>query len=224
TSPLILRTAAASPLALPGSGAATICCWLWGMATIAARPASGAPAADSTFATVMPSARIWSAFSAISAAWTRLGAIRSETIAARAPARRNGCMHIPSRRSAAPFHSTGRMLPAPAGREVDPGQPGTSRCREEYHFGMQMLQAPASDAVDLTALAARIRDWGAELGFDEVRITDTVLGAAESRLMDWLASGWHGEMEYMAAHGAKRARPAELVPGTVRVICARMNY
>ncbi|HZP94668.1 MAG TPA: tRNA epoxyqueuosine(34) reductase QueG [Burkholderiales bacterium] len=89
---------------------------------------------------------------------------------------------------------------------------------------MQMLQAPASDAVDLTALAARIRDWGAELGFDEVRITDTVLGAAESRLMDWLASGWHGEMEYMAAHGAKRARPAELVPGTVRVICARMNY
>ena len=89
---------------------------------------------------------------------------------------------------------------------------------------MQTLQVPASDALDLTALAARIRDWGRELGFDEVRITDTALGAAESRLMDWLASGWHGEMDYMAAHGAKRARPAELVPGAVRVICARMNY
>ena len=31
-------------------------------------------------------------------------------------------------------------------------------------------------------------------------------------------------MDYMARHGLKRARPAELVPGTVRVIMARMDY
>lgn len=42
--------------------------------------------------------------------------------------------------------------------------------------------------------------------------------------MDWLARGFHGEMHYMASHGLKRARPAELVPGTVRVITARMDY
>lgn len=42
--------------------------------------------------------------------------------------------------------------------------------------------------------------------------------------MHWLAEGFHGDMHYMAAHGLRRARPAELVPGTVSVITARMNY
>ena len=42
--------------------------------------------------------------------------------------------------------------------------------------------------------------------------------------MQWLAQGFHGEMHYMAAHGMRRARPAELVPGTVSVITARMDY
>jgi epoxyqueuosine reductase len=42
--------------------------------------------------------------------------------------------------------------------------------------------------------------------------------------MQWLAQGFHGDMHYMAAHGLKRARPAELVPGTVSVITARMDY
>ena len=31
-------------------------------------------------------------------------------------------------------------------------------------------------------------------------------------------------MGYMATHGLKRARPAELVPGTVSVLTARMDY
>ena len=50
------------------------------------------------------------------------------------------------------------------------------------------------------------------------------LASAEPGLLAWLASGFHGDMVYMAAHGLKRARPAELVPGTVSVITARMNY
>ena len=50
------------------------------------------------------------------------------------------------------------------------------------------------------------------------------LGVEELRLLNWLRAGRHGEMDYMARHGAARARPAELVPGTVRVITARMNY
>jgi epoxyqueuosine reductase len=73
-------------------------------------------------------------------------------------------------------------------------------------------------------LAARVKAWGQELGFQQVGITDTDLGTAEARLRDWLAEGRHGTMEYMARHGLKRSRPADLVPGTIRVISARMDY
>jgi epoxyqueuosine reductase len=73
-------------------------------------------------------------------------------------------------------------------------------------------------------LAARVKAWGRELGFQQVGITDTDLGAAETRLRDWLAEGRHGTMEYMARHGLKRSRPADLVPGTIRVISVRMDY
>ncbi len=62
------------------------------------------------------------------------------------------------------------------------------------------------------------------MGFSQIAIADIDLSAAEAGLQDWLAAGFHGSMAYMAAHGLKRARPAELVPGTVRVITARMDY
>ncbi len=78
--------------------------------------------------------------------------------------------------------------------------------------------------MDYGALAARIKAWGTELGFQAVGIADTDLAAAENRLGEWLGKGWHGEMEYMARHGALRARPGELVPGTLRVISCRMDY
>jgi len=79
-------------------------------------------------------------------------------------------------------------------------------------------------AAQLSTLAGQIRTWAHELGFGEVGITDTDLSHAEPGLQQWLDDGCHGDMDYMAAHGMKRARPAELVPGTVRVISARMNY
>jgi epoxyqueuosine reductase len=69
----------------------------------------------------------------------------------------------------------------------------------------------------------RVRRWGRELGFDAVAIAGTELEAEEARLMEWLGRGWHGEMDYMARHGARRARPAELVPGTLSIITARLN-
>ena len=78
--------------------------------------------------------------------------------------------------------------------------------------------------MDYLALAGRIKAWGAELGFQAVGIAETDLSDAEPRLLEWLARGWHGEMEYMARHGALRARPAELTPGTLRVISCRMDY
>lgn len=69
-----------------------------------------------------------------------------------------------------------------------------------------------------------MRAWAKELGFSQIGVADVDLQDAEPGLMQWLHNGFHGEMAYMAAHGLKRARPAELVPGTVRVVTARMDY
>jgi len=73
-------------------------------------------------------------------------------------------------------------------------------------------------------LVPRIQAWGRELGFSQIGVAGVDLSASESGLVQWLAQGFHGTMDYMAAHGLKRARPAELVPGTVSVITARMDY
>jgi epoxyqueuosine reductase len=69
-----------------------------------------------------------------------------------------------------------------------------------------------------------IRKWGQELGFQQIGIAPIELDQAESRLRDWLGRNFHGEMGYMARHGDKRSRPAQLLPGTLRVISARMDY
>jgi epoxyqueuosine reductase len=79
-------------------------------------------------------------------------------------------------------------------------------------------------AVREAGLEARIKQWGREIGFDAIAIAGTELAEEEARLVEWLARGWHGEMDYMARHGARRARPHELVPGTVSIITARLNY
>ncbi|MDF2691111.1 MAG: queG [Gammaproteobacteria bacterium] len=73
-------------------------------------------------------------------------------------------------------------------------------------------------------LALQIKSWGKELGFQEIGITNTDLSIAESRLNQWLAKGYHGEMDYMQRHGTKRTRPEELLPGTLRIIVGRMDY
>ena len=73
-------------------------------------------------------------------------------------------------------------------------------------------------------LLAQLRVQAAALGFSQIGVADVDLSAAEPGLMQWLGNGFHGSMAYMATHGLKRARPAELVPGTVRVITARMDY
>jgi epoxyqueuosine reductase len=75
-----------------------------------------------------------------------------------------------------------------------------------------------------TYLAERIATWGRELAFDAIGISDIDLANEEVQLLNWLDAGHHGEMDYMRRHGAARARPAQLVPGTVRVITARVNY
>ncbi len=80
------------------------------------------------------------------------------------------------------------------------------------------------DEAQLADLSTAIKRQGQELGFQQVGVAGVELGEAESRFRSWLARGFHGEMGYLARHGSKRTRPAELVPGTVRVVSARMDY
>ncbi|MEN8214698.1 MAG: tRNA epoxyqueuosine(34) reductase QueG [Pseudomonadota bacterium] len=77
---------------------------------------------------------------------------------------------------------------------------------------------------NLEQLARKIKEWGAELGFQQIGITNTDLSEAEGRLQLWLQQGFHGEMDYMDRHCSKRSRPGDLLPGTVRIISARMDY
>ena len=84
----------------------------------------------------------------------------------------------------------------------------------------ESLQSPD----DLRELKAEIGRWAADLGFQKIGVSDIELSRAEQRLGEWLDEGHHGTMHYMHRHGTKRSRPAELVPGTLRVVSARMDY
>lgn len=77
---------------------------------------------------------------------------------------------------------------------------------------------------DYPQLASQIKDWGRELGFQQVGITDTDLSEDGTHLLNWLNADMHGEMHYMSKHGTVRSRPAELHHGTIRVISVRMDY
>ncbi|NJD89036.1 MAG: tRNA epoxyqueuosine(34) reductase QueG [Betaproteobacteria bacterium] len=74
------------------------------------------------------------------------------------------------------------------------------------------------------SLAGRVKRWALEAGFDAVAIAGTDLAEEEARLLAWLDRGWHGAMDYMARHGTRRSRPAELVPGTASVVSVRLDY
>ena len=75
-----------------------------------------------------------------------------------------------------------------------------------------------------TLLLSQMQIWARALGFSQIAVAPVDLSSAEPGLREWLAHNFHGDMHYMARHGMKRARPAELVPGTVSVLTARMNY
>ena len=77
---------------------------------------------------------------------------------------------------------------------------------------------------DMSILRRRLDGWAHDAGFQSVGVSDVQLGEDEAHLQRWLDAGFHGEMDYMQRHGSKRTRPAELVPGTLRVISARMDY
>lgn len=73
-------------------------------------------------------------------------------------------------------------------------------------------------------LAQDIKRWASELGLSRCAITDTDLGEHETHLLNWLAQGFHGDMDYMERHGTRRSRPADLEPGTIRIISVTLDY
>src|SRR5512141_1685503 len=81
-----------------------------------------------------------------------------------------------------------------------------------------------STGIDYSSLAADIKRWGRDCGFQQVGISSVDLAADEAHLLNWLAAERHGTMGYMARHGVKRSRPDELLAGTVRVVSVRMDY
>ena len=84
------------------------------------------------------------------------------------------------------------------------------------------MSAPSAD--EHTALKQQIRALAQDLGFQALGVASVALEHDAERLRDWIARGWHGQMDYMERHGAKRWTPAELVPGTISVLSARMDY
>jgi epoxyqueuosine reductase len=86
------------------------------------------------------------------------------------------------------------------------------------------MSSSTLDHAALVTLAQSIKDWGRELGFQQVGIAGLDLAEHEAHLQRWLAAGYQGEMDYMAAHGSKRSHPEQLVPGTLRVVSLRMDY
>ncbi|MBU3652698.1 MAG: tRNA epoxyqueuosine(34) reductase QueG [Limnohabitans sp.] len=81
-----------------------------------------------------------------------------------------------------------------------------------------------SEALQQGQWRAQWQDWARELGFSQIAVAPVDLSSAEPGLLAWLSAGYHGEMDYMQRHGLRRARPAELVEGTLSVISARMDY
>src|ERR1700748_258030 len=89
---------------------------------------------------------------------------------------------------------------------------------------MLQLRHDVGDDSPGVALLRRLEGWARELGFSQIGVAEVDLGDAEDGLRAWLEAGFHGSMGYMASHGMKRARPAELQPGALRIITARMDY
>lgn len=79
-------------------------------------------------------------------------------------------------------------------------------------------------SLDFTQLALQIKQWGQNFGFQKIGITDIDLKEAEPKLQEWLRNKYHGTMTYMEKHGPLRTHPDQLLPGTIRIIMAQMNY
>ena len=88
------------------------------------------------------------------------------------------------------------------------------------------MSAPATriDALDLSALAERIKAEARALGFQAVHIGSANSEAHRPAYEDWLAKGYNGDMKWMERNLDKRFDGAQLHPGTERAISVRLDY
>ena len=91
-------------------------------------------------------------------------------------------------------------------------------------FYTSPMPASSPNVPDPALLAQRVRVLARELGFQRCGISGISLDEDEAHLRDWLAKGLYGSMQWMARHGDMRARPQELIPGTIRVISVGLDY
>jgi epoxyqueuosine reductase len=101
--------------------------------------------------------------------------------------------------------------------------PSSEYC-QQAHYNNAHVRQPSMPAIDYSRLTTQLQEWARELGFQQLGVAGVDLDADETHLLNWLEAGCHGEMGYMQNHGHKRSRPADLVPGTLRVISVRMDY
>ena len=94
----------------------------------------------------------------------------------------------------------------------------------EPEHDIEATPATPSDTPRGLRLLREIREHAARLGLSQIGVSDLRLGDTEAHLARWLEQGMHGTMDYMQRHGLTRARPQELLPGTLRVITARLDY
>jgi len=113
------------------------------------------------------------------------------------------------------------VRPQPFGRAQRLGS-SYNLCVNTTHHSLSDTSSPK--AAHPPDLWAKLQQAALNLGFSQIGVTGVNLSDAEPGLLAWLEAGFHGSMNYMASHGLKRARPAELVPGTVSVITVRLNY
>ena len=116
-----------------------------------------------------------------------------------------------------------RQLAGKGGRGTFVG-PAQRPWRGFYNQGVNIHNAQTSTPAARVLDMAQLQAWGQELGFSQIGVAGVDLSSAEPGLLAWLEAGFHGSMAYMQRHGLARARPAALVPGTLSVITARMDY
>ena len=81
-----------------------------------------------------------------------------------------------------------------------------------------------NSTVDFATLKEKIRQSAKELGFAAAGVASADTSQASEELRQWLAAGYHGEMDYMARHADLRANPANLHPGTISVVSVAVDY
>ncbi|WP_330926746.1 tRNA epoxyqueuosine(34) reductase QueG [Candidatus Sororendozoicomonas aggregata] len=87
------------------------------------------------------------------------------------------------------------------------------------------MSLPLYTKEQLQTLSQQIKCWARELGFQQVGITQPVINERDkAAFRQWLAAGFHGDLDYMARNSDLRFHPEQLHEGVTRVISVRMDY